>query len=484
MKKLSSLLLCLVLIISCVLSFGCDGKEVDKSQYKIECELMDNQIVGKEEVIFYNDTENSFTNLKFNLYANAFREDAKYKPIAEQYSQKAYYNGKSYGDITISKVYDEKGELEYKIAGEDKNILDVSLNGEVFPDECVKIYIEYTIKLAEVVARTGVNKNTINLANFYPIICGTNNGAFYECVYYSNGDPYFSDCADYEVTITLDSEFIVASSGELKEHTLKNDKQTNTYVLDNARSFAFVVSKNFESATLDVNGVEINYYFCNDEFPKKALETAKKSLEFFTATFGEYPYKKYSVVQTEFTQGGMEFPALVMISDQLEESAYNEVIIHETAHQWWQKTVGNNEIEHSFLDEGLAEYSVVLFYENYEEYSLSREVLVESSQKTYKIFCSVYDKLFGNVNTVMNRGLNEFSSEYEYVNIAYVKPTIMFDNLRTTIGDEKFFRALRNYYSDYKFENATPDDMVAEFEREVKDTTGYFYSFFEGKAII
>jgi aminopeptidase N len=96
----------------------------------------------------------------------------------------------------------------------------------------------------------------------------------------------------------------------------------------------------------------------------------------------------------------------------------------------------------------------------------------------------VYDKLFGNVNTAMNRGLKEFSSEYEYVNIAYVKPTIMFDNLRTTIGDEKFFQALKGYYNDYKFKNATPDDMVAEFERAVKDTSGYFYSFFEGKAII
>jgi aminopeptidase N len=207
-------------------------------------------------------------------------------------------------------------------------------------------------------------------------------------------------------------------------------------------------------------------------------------MEYFIKTFGNYPYKKYSVVQTEFVQGGMEFPALVMISDDLEDMAYGEVIVHETAHQWWQTTVGNNEIEYGFLDEGLAEYSVVLFYENHQNYGVKREILVTSSEKTFKTFCTVYDKLFSKVDTSMLRSLDKFSSEYEYVNIAYVKPTIMYDNLRKTIGDEKFFSSLKNYYKTYYLKNSKPDYLVAEFEKQVKDTSGYFYSFFDGKAII
>ena len=207
-------------------------------------------------------------------------------------------------------------------------------------------------------------------------------------------------------------------------------------------------------------------------------------MEYFSSIFGEYPYKKYSVVQTEFVQGGMEFPALVMISDNLEEGAYNEVIVHETAHQWWQTAVGNNEIEYGFLDEGLTEYSVILFYENYSEYGLTREQLMEQTEKTYKIFCTVSDKLFGQANTTMLRGLKDFKSEYEYVNISYIKPCIMFEGIRTSIGDEKFFSALKNYYKTYKFKNATPDDMVGEFEKQVKDSSGYFNSYFEGKVIL
>ena len=117
-------------------------------------------------------------------------------------------------------------------------------------------------------------------------------------------------------------------------------------------------------------------------------------------------------MQTQFVQGGMEYPALVMISDNLESNAYGEVIVHETAHQWWQTVVGNNEIEYGFLDEGLAEYSVVIFFEAYPKYGITRSQMIKSAEQTYKIFCSVTDKLMGKVNTVMLRNLGEFSSEY------------------------------------------------------------------------
>ena len=180
----------------------------------------------------------------------------------------------------------------------------------------------------------------------------------------------------------------------------------------------------------------------------------------------------------------MEFPALVMISDELKGLPYGEVIVHETAHQWWQSAVGNNEIEHGFLDEGLAEYSVVLFYENYAEYGYTRQSLIKASEQTYKVFCSVSDKLNGKVNTVMIRSLKDFLSEYEYVNVAYIKPCLMYDGIRTTIGNKRFFNALKRYYEQNKFKNAEPDDLVGAFEKVGADTNGYFESFFLGKEII
>ena len=485
MKKLAVTIAAIIFVIACPIFSGCGGKDAKTTTYTIDCTFSGNALVGSQTVDFYNDTQTALSELKFNLFGNAFRKDAKYSPISAQYVARAYPNGLSYGDMQIKSVKCGESELEFSVGGEDMNVLTVILPTEVYPEERVSVDISFRLNLANVIARTGYTEKTVNLANFYPILCeyDQQNG-FYECVYYSSGDPFYSDVADYTVTLTTDDNYTVAASGKLEGRQTSGNKATATYSIENARSFAFVLSKQFESMTKTVGGVEVNYYFYDDKTPEKSFEFAEKSLNLFCEKFGKYPYPNYSVVQTEFVQGGMEFPALVMISDDLESEAYGEVIVHETAHQWWQTAVGNNEIEYGFLDEGLAEYSVVLFYENYPEYGMERQNLISSSEKTYKTFCSVYDKFYGKVNTVMKRSLKDFSSEYEYVNMAYIKPCIMYDYLRVSIGDEAFFKGLKEYYKKFCYKNATPDDLVGVYEKCGTDTNGFFSSFFDGKVII
>lgn len=479
MKKFLSFLFVSLVLFGSITIVGCK-KENERTIYKIQGELNQNVLTANMQVNFYNHSENAISELKFNLFANAFRKDAKFSPIAEQHKLQAYPNGISYGNMTIENVKSYATELDFVIEGEDQNILTVTLNDEIFPQERVEVSIDYTLTIANVIARTGFNDKTINLANFYPILCALDEDGFYECVYYSIGDPFYSDCSDYSVTLSYDKNYTVACSGEIE----KNTEKSISFKLNNARSVAMVLSQEFCVKSATVNGINVNYYYYLDENADNSLQFATRSLSLFCEKFGQYPYSTYSVVQTKFVQGGMEFPSLVMISDGVEGLAYGEVIVHETAHQWWQTCVGNNEIEHGFLDEGLAEYSVVIFYENYPEYGYTRQNLIKASRDTFKVFCSVYDKLFGKINTAMTRSLSQFSSEYEYVNVAYIKPCIMYETLRQTVGEQRFFSALKRYYLEYCFKNAKPDDLAGVFEKVGADTNGFFKTFFEGKEII
>lgn len=489
MKRKISLFFCTLIALSFLSISGCvQGKSCNEqsknSTYEVSCELHEDKLTGREKVTFYNCYDNSFKVLKFNLFGNAFRKDAKFSPVSAQHYSRAYYNGVDYGEMTINKVFSESCDLEFSICGQDQNVLEVCLKEEVFPEESVAITIDFELKLANVLARTGITGRTINLGNFYPILCAVNEKGFYECLYYSHGDPFFSECADYFVNFTCGAEYVVAGSGILLEEKEQNGFKTSRYQAQNVRSFAMVLSKDFKVEQGKACGVDVKYYYYDDQTPKKSLDYALKSIEYFSNAFGEYPYKTYTVVQTGFLQGGMEYPTLVMISDSLEKAERGEVIVHETAHQWWQTVVGNNEIEYGFLDEGLAEYSVVLFYENHSEYGLSREQLIKISEQTFRVFCSVYDKVFGKIDTSMIRSLGEFTTEYEYVNIAYVKPCIMYDTLRKTTGDERFFKAIKKYYAEYKFKNVQPEHLMGVFEKIGADSNGFFESFFNGKAII
>jgi len=484
MKRFSAFL-AIVFLTTCVFMFGGCKKDAKANlSYQINVSLNGNVLSGKEMVSFTNTTDNAFSALKFNLFGNAFRKDAKFRPIAVQYENRAYYNGLSYGQMNVSSVTDKDGALEFSVCGQDQNILQVQLRDELYPNETAQVEIEFSLTLANVISRTGINESTINLGNFYPVLCGIEDNSFYECVYYSNGDPFFSDVADYVVEIELDGDYVVATGGVKLGEKMNANRKTINYQQENARSFCMILSKKFKVLQQTACDVTINYYYYDDQSPESSITMAKQSIELFTNLFGKYPYQTYSVVETPFMQGGMEYAGVVMISDNLEPTAFREVIVHETAHQWWQSVVGNNEIEYGFLDEGLCEYSVVLFYENHPEYDMSREKLIKSSELTYKTFCSVSDKLFGGVNTVMLRPLGEFKSEYEYVNMAYVKPCIMYDYLRNTIGEQTFFKGLKRYYKEYALKNAKPSDLVGAFEKVGADSNGFFESFFNGKAVI
>ena len=144
----------------------------------------------------------------------------------------------------------------------------------------------------------------------------------------------------------------------------------------------------------------------------RPLKAATDSLSKFEEMFCDYPYSSYTVVQTEFLQGGMEYPTLSFISDKLNESLYIDAVIHETAHQWWYGIVGNNEVDNAWLDEALAEYSTTLFYKLCPDYSVDFEKRISDAMTSYLLYIDLY-KPGAAADTSMDRTLAEYSGAME-----------------------------------------------------------------------
>lgn len=482
LKKTLCILLSAVLLCGMFTLVSCDNSP-QSNRYEITAEYTpDTGMVTADMTFTYvNSTQNEISVLKFNLFPNAFREDARFQPVSSVYHSIAYYDGESYGNIEITSV---EGTASWEICGEDKNILSVTLNQALYPEEQAQIHIAFTLTLAKVNHRTGITEKVVNLGNFFPILCAyEEQNGFYECVYYTDGDPFYSECADYDVSFTVPAGYSVAASAAGKT-AQKDGKVTYRYSLSSSRDFALAFGNGLEVCSQKLDGVTISYYYYEDANPQETLQTACEALSYFSQTFGEYVYESYSLVQTGFCYGGMEYPGMVLLSDALDRENYLYTVVHETAHQWWYAAVGNNQQEHAWMDEGLAEYSTLLFYETHEAYGKTRKDMLHKALTNYKAYYSIYSQIFGESNTAMSRSLSSFISEYEYVNLTYNKGLLLFDTLREGIGDSRFFSGLKRYYTDYCYKIAAPEDMIACFKKTGVDVEGLFDSFVSGTAVI
>lgn len=466
---------------------GCGQEEVKLSHYSLDLEYFDSTqtVSGNEVVEYVNTSDNMFTYLLFHLYPNAFREDSSSPVVSSVSENKAYPNGKSYGYITINAVYCEGNLAKYEITGDDENILKVDLCRALYPDESIKINILFEVKLANINHRLGYGNHATNLGNFYPIACVYENGkGFMTSPYHSNGDPFYSETANYSVEITYPKGYQMAASGVIRNQLEKDGKIKAQLIGNKIRDFCLVLSKEFKVKTASVDNIEIKYYYYNDINADKSLQASCDAVKTFNKMIGRYEYSVLNVVETNFLNGGMEYPNLVMISDQAGQD-YTYVIVHEIAHQWWYGMVGNDEYNNAWMDEGLTEFSTMLFFEENTSYGENYNNLIKNATATFKNFEEVYTRINGSVDTSMNRALCDYQTEPEYVHCIYTKSVIMFNTLREMVGERKFNKAMKYYFETYKYKNASQAELISAFEKATSyNLEGFFASWLEGKVQI
>lgn len=490
MKKLLSfsfLFLLSFLMVGCSQSLKSQAKLISNYEMNIVFDDVAKTLQVNQHVEYKNNSDYMTDKVCFHLYPSAFRENTIQKVVSLEVYSQAYPNGTSYGGIEILNVFDNKNEnMEFQITGYDENILQVDLDEKLYPDDKVDININYTVTLPNINHRFGYGENAVNLANFYPIACVFENGKFIMDPYSSNGDPFYSDVANYIVNFSYPDNFVLASSGNQEDTVTHNGISSTRISALVIRDFAMVLSDKFVVISSHYEDTKVYYYYYDDENAEKSLETSVLALKTYSETFGTYPYNQLSVVQTNFVHGGMEYPNLVYISDDIKEyKSYTNVIAHEIAHQWWYAMVGNNEYSNAWLDEGLTEYSTALFYELNPQYEIELKDLMLNGIKIYSYYTQVYSAVYKELDTSMTRSLDEYTNENEYVYICYVKGMLLFDSLRQLVGDEKFFSGLRFYFDNYQFKNASSEDIIWAFESVTNySLENFFMGWLDGKVII
>ena len=169
MKKI---IVCLAVALIFVSTWGC-GLNVEKEAQNLntytaslEFDEENYTLLGNMKVDFCNKSNTTLSELKFNIYPNAFREDSTQPVISLAKSKECYYNGESYGGIEITSMAGENFS-NFEISGSDENILKVNLQRPIQPTQSTSIEMDFVITLPNISPRFGYGENTINFGNFF-----------------------------------------------------------------------------------------------------------------------------------------------------------------------------------------------------------------------------------------------------------------------------------------------------------------------------
>ncbi len=232
-------------------------------------------------------------------------------------------------------------------------------------------------------------------------------------------------------------------------------------------------------------------------------DSSARALQFFGSLFGPYPYSSLAVTQMPgvVSQG---WPGLIFLSSYafltpaeksqqhmspVTKTLSEQVIAHETAHQWWGDAVLWSGYRDQWMMEALANYSSLMLLQSEDPLLFRavmakyREDLLEKNKEGLPLMNA------GPVTFGARLSCSHFPAGYEA--ISYGRGTWLFHMLRSMMRDaettpgsrrtvadepkseESFIRALRTVRERYEGKSITTRELLRVFEEQLPPSLWY-----------
>jgi hypothetical protein len=222
------------------------------------------------------------------------------------------------------------------------------------------------------------------------------------------------------------------------------------------------------------------------------MVTSEKVLAFFREQFGPCPYPFLNLGVTEWrTPGGHSPPGLVLVqvrppllsSRALPEDPANFsdipgfFLAHELAHQWWGQAVAPANYRERWLSEAWAQYAAALWVQKSRGESTFRGVMERFARWALRFTASGPVHLGHRLGHVKN-------NPQVFRAVVYDKGAYVLHMLRAIVGDDAFFRGVRDFQHRFLFSKAGTDDLRESLEAASgMDLKPYFEEWIYGTSL-
>jgi hypothetical protein len=364
--------------------------------------------------------------------------------------RKLYFNlpaKAQYGNgakLTVSRVYINNRPVPFNSRG---SSLEIFLPLNLAPRETLFLSLSFTTQVPPGAARLSRNGDLLMAAGWYPILAPRTGDTWTGVAGTSYGDPYFAADAYYRVRLAMPPGYQVLASARETGRQEGGDWTVWTFNSEYPiREFAFTAAPDLQFTTRQVGTVQL-VTAARDEQAAAALEAAGRALEFFQAIYGPYPYSYLHLAFVPLDNlAGMEYPGFIILSNRKNYSP--ATVVHEVAHQWWYNLVGNDSIHAAWIDEGLAEYSTLLFYR-------------QRDPVLYQAKLAEIGRLAEQTAQPINLSLEEYGNEQVYRQAVYNRGAIFWLELEAVAGTARLQQALAYVQRYYRYEIVPPQAMIA-----------------------
>ena len=189
-------------------------------------------------------------------------------------------------------------------------------------------------------------------------------------------------------------------------------------------------------------------------------------VNFFTDKFGLAPSANLTLVQTvDGAPNGYAAPGIVFLAPGVLSKEVNaNVLSNQIARQWWEVEVSPVNRNHLWLSNGMALYSEALWTEK-EKGATGMEQRMRDT--------SITALTIDNVPLIQASRLEDYSPEYWALSAS--KGAAVMHMLRATIGDEKFFGAVKQFLAANAWKSVSTDDFRKACEAAYGEDLRYFF---------
>ncbi len=448
-------------------------------QMDVQLDVELHKVTGTQKLTYYNNSKDTLRKVFYHLYFNAFQPgsmmDVRSRNLPDPDARVADRISKlkenEIGYQHIQMLKQDGKDVSYSVNG---TILEVTLNKAILPGAKSVFDMRFESQVPVQIRRSGRNNKegvAYSMTQWYPKMAEYDFQGWHAYQYVAR--EFHGVWGDFDVRISLDPKFVVAATGKLQNpdkigHGYEKEgavvarpagNLTWHFNAKNVIDFAWAADPEYAHDKAQVpDGPEIHFFYQPKEKTtqnwKKMQEYAVQHFQFMNKTFGKYPYDSYSVIQGG--DGGMEYPMCTLILGDGTLAGTTGTMAHEVAHSWYQAVLASNESLYPWQDEGFADFAT----------NESSAVLFDETGNPHEgSYAAYFSLLKSTFHEPASQHGDHFNTNRGYSINAYSMGTVLLQQLKYVIGEETFYKGMRQYYNTWKFKHPEPNDFIRVMEK-------------------